>query len=474
MLEFRGDRLNNQLPKLFGDLKSLKELRHERIRHPCCACDIDLMQDRPADEFAKSEAMSMNFPTLIRTILLCMIVMPVRAQADWPQFRGPDGQGHSTESGVPLNWGENTNVTWKCEVPGDGFSSPVIRGDQIWMTSSMQEGKSLHAICIDRSSGSVLHNIEVLTPADVGSKHGLNGYASPTPVLDDDHAFVHFGGHGTVCLDRDGNIVWKNTELPYSGVQGSASSPILHGDMVILTCDGNDTQFVAALDRKTGDVRWKQPRIHYEGKGKEDDFFKMAYSTPLVATVDGVDQLVSTAADHVIAYDVRSGEELWWMPYIGCSQVARPSYGHGLFYVVGTLKLDDHCIYAIRPGSGRIETDRVAWQHSKGVGHVPSPLLVGQELYFVNDDGIATCLDALTGEEHWRERLGGKFRASPIEVQGRIYFNSEEGKTTVVAAGKEFRVLSTNELDGILMASIAVSDGALYLRSDKHLYRIDE
>jgi outer membrane protein assembly factor BamB len=420
--------------------------------------------------------MPSKLSTLTRTVLLCLMALlfTKNAPADWPQFRGPDGQGHSDEEGVPVHWSEDKNVAWKAAVPGEGFSSPVIRGDRIWMTSAMEAGKSLRAICIDRTSGDVLHNIEVLTPADVGSKHGLNGYASPTPVLDEGHAYVHFGGHGTVCLDQAGNIVWKNTDLPYSGVQGSASSPILHGDSLILTCDGNDTQFVAALDKRTGDVRWKEPRVHYEGMGKEDDFFKMAYSTPLVATVDGREQLVSTAADHVAAYDVNSGKELWWMPYIGCSQVARPTFGHGLFYVVGTLKLDDHCIYAIRPGSGRINTDRVVWQHSRGVGHVPSPLLIGQELYFVNDDGIASCLDALTGEQHWRERLGGKFRASPIEIQGRIYFNSEEGKTTVVQAGKEFRVLATNQLDGILMASIAVSDGALFVRSDRHLYCIRE
>jgi outer membrane protein assembly factor BamB len=161
------------------------------------------------------------------------------------------------------------------------------------------------------------------------------------------------------------------------------------------------------------------------------------------------------------------------MPYVGCSQVAQPSFGHGMFFVVGTAKLDDHCLYAIRPGTGRTQPDRVAWKHSKGVGHVPSPLLSGQELYFVNDDGIATCINALTGEVHWRERLGGKFRASPVAVQGRIYFSSEEGKTTVVDAGKEFQILATNELNGVLMASPAIVGQAIVLRSTTHLYRIE-
>lgn len=407
--------------------------------------------------------------------LIILIVMSCRcaAFADWPQFRGPDGQGHADAVNVPLNWSETENVAWKTRVPGTGYSSPVIRGDQIWMTSAAEEGKSLRAVCVDGASGNVMHDVEVFRPSDVGSKHGLNGYASPTPVLDEEHTYVHFGGKGTACLNRAGHIVWKNTELPFSAVQGSASSPILHGDLLILTCDGNDNQFVAALDKNTGHVRWKEKRQHYEGMGKTDDFFKMAYSTPLVARVDGVDQLVSTAADHVAAYDPLTGKELWWMPYVGCSQVARPSFGHGLIYVVGTVKLDDHCIYAIRPGRGKTEPDRVVWQHSKGVGHVPSPLLMGGELYFVNDDGIATCIDALTGDEHWRERLGGKFRASPVEAAGRIYFSSEEGKTIVVAAEKEYRVLATNELDGALRASPAVVDSAIVLRSSTHLYRIE-
>ena len=406
-------------------------------------------------------------------IVFMIVSSQFAAFADWPQFRGPDGQGHADTDSIPLNWSETKNVTWKTPVPGQGYSSPVIVGDQIWMTTATDEGKSLRAVCVDRASGTLVHEVEVLSPTDVGTKHGLNGFASPTPVLDDEHVFVHFGGHGTACLNREGKIVWKNTELPFSAAQGAASSPILHGDLLILTCDGNDAQFVAALDKMTGNVKWKQQRHHYGARAKSNHFFKMAYSTPLVAKINGVDQLVSTAADHVAAYDVQTGKEIWWMPYLGCSQVARPSFGHDLFFVVGTLKLDHHCIYAIRPGTGKTKADGIVWKRSKGVGHVPSPLLIGQELYFVNDAGIATCVNALTGEEHWRERLGGKFRASPVEVQGRIYVISEEGKTTVLAAGKQHRVLASNELDGAFLASPAVASNAIFLRSSTHLYRIE-
>ena len=405
-------------------------------------------------------------------ILILAYVLPASV-ADWPQFRGPDGQGHAEASSIPLQWSETQNVRWKTRIPGEGHSSPVIRGDQIWMTTSTEDGKSLRAVCVERATGRLLHDVEVLRPAEVGAKHPENGFASPTPVLDNDRVFVHFGGHGTACLDRDGNILWESTKLQFAGVQGSASSPILHGDLLILTCDGNDSQFVAALDKQSGDVRWKQPREHYAARATENSFFRMAYSTPLVARIGDVDQLVSTAADHVAAYDVLTGKEIWWMPYEGCSQVARPLFGYGMFFVVGTVTLDHHCIYAIRPGKGRTDPHAVVWKRPQGVGHVPSPILVGQQIYFVHDDGIVTCIDALTGKQHWRERLGGRYRASPIEVQGRICFSSVQGRTTVLSAGTEFQSLATNDLDGSFLASPAVAGNAIFLRSGAHLYRID-
>jgi outer membrane protein assembly factor BamB len=200
----------------------------------------------------------------------------------------------------------------------------------------------------------------------------------------------------------------------------------------------------------------------------------MAYSTPLVQPVDGVPQLVCSGADHVAAYDLTTGSELWWMPYNGFSIVGRPSYGNGLFYVVGSIRQDHFCVYAVRPGKGRLRDDQVVWQRSISIPHVPSPILVGRELFVVHDGGVASCVDALTGKEHWRERLGGNHDASPVEIRGRIYFCNREGKTTVIAASDKFEVLAVSQLDGTFKASPAVSDGALFLRSDTHLYRIEE
>ena len=418
----------------------------------------------------------MQLTSLKLTIPLCILALLFArcASADWPQFRGPDGQGHSDERGVPIHWSEGKNVTWKSEVPGQGLSSPVISGNQIWMTSAENEGKSLRAICLDKISGQLLHNVEVLQTDDAGPHHKTNGYASPTPVLDGERAYVHFGPRGTVCLDTAGEIIWKNTEFEYVAFQGAASSPILHEDLLILTCDGTDHQFLVALDKRTGKTKWRQPRAHLEAAANKGRIAKMAYSTPLVQAINGVPQLVSTGADHVAAYDLKTGKEIWWMPYDGFSLVSRPSYGNGLFFIVGSVSQDHFCVYAVRPGEGKLRKDRVVWQRSKGIAHVPSPLLVGRELFVIDRTGVATCVDALTGKERWRKRIGGNYDASSIEVRGRIYYCSREGKTTVLSASKEFKILATNQLDGTFRASPAVTDGALFLRSDTHLYRIDE
>ena len=395
-------------------------------------------------------------------------------RGDWPQFRGPDGQGHSDQTGIPIHWKEGENITWKTPVPGRGWSSPVIAGNQVWMTSAEVDGKSLHAICIDKRSGKLLHNVEVLTPQDAGPLHRLNGYASPTPVLDGERVYTHFGPRGSVCLDTAGKIIWKNNSFKYNVIQGAASSPILHGDMLILTCDGIDNQFIVALDKRTGKIKWKQPRAHLEAAAKKRSIAKMSYSTPLIQRINGVPQLVCSGADHVASYDLKTGAEIWWMPYDGFSIVGRPSYGNGLFYVVGSIRQDHFCVYAVHPGKGRLRDDQVVWQRSISIPHVSSPLLVGRELFVVHDGGVASCVDALTGKEHWRERLGGNHDASPVEIRGRIYFCNREGKTTIAAASDKFEVLAINQLKGTFKASPAIADGALFLRSDTHLYRIEK
>ena len=383
------------------------------------------------------------------------------AAEDWPEFRGPDGQGHSTEKGLPISWSENSNVAWKTAIPGLGWSSPVIRGDRIWLTTALDEGRSLHALCLNRNNGEILQNIEVFHKDNPLRIHTKNSHASPTPILENDRVYVHFGTNGTACLTADGKILWK-TELPYQHGHGSGGSPALVGDLLIINCDGTDVQYVAALDKLTGSIRWKRSR---QGR--------MAYATPLAIRVNGVDQVVSPGADRVVAYNPRNGEEIWWARYDGYSLVPRPVYGAGLVFVCSGY--DSPTLFAVRPdGSGDVTESRVVWTLKRAAPLNPSPLLIDDALYIVNDKGIASCLEAKTGKVRWQERLNGEFSASPLYADGRIYLLNEEGETTVITPGSEFRKLACNSLEGRTLASLAVSDRAIYLRTDHHLYRIQE
>jgi len=380
---------------------------------------------------------------------------------DWPQFRGPTGQGVSEEKGLPLTWSETKNVRWKVAIPGRGWSSPVVQGERIWLTTATEEGKSLRAIAVDLNTGAIIQNVEVFRLKSARLVNSKNSFASPTPVVEGDRVYLHFGAFGTACITQSGEIVWK-TRLEYdNGQHGTGGSPVIYEDLLIVSCDGNDVQFVVALDKTTGKVRWKKTREGYQ-----------AYSTPLVVSLPGGDQVISPGAFRAIAYEPRTGKEIWQVKYgEGFSNVPRPVYGHGLVFICTGFQ--QASLLAIKPdGHGDITKSKIEWRLDRGVPFTPSPLLVGNELYMVSDNGIATCVDAKTGQELWRARLGGNHSASPIYADGKIYFLSEEGESVVIAPGRELKHLATNQLDGPTLASMAVSSGSLFIRSQAHLYRI--
>jgi outer membrane protein assembly factor BamB len=398
----------------------------------------------------------------MRILLLLLLSVTVSAE-DWPEFRGPTGQGSSDERGLPLIWSESKNVKWKVAIPGRGWSSPAIQGDRIWLTTATDESKSLRAICVDRNTGAIVHNVEVIRRKDSGSINGKNSHASPTPILEGDRVYLHFGAHGTACITQSGEIVWK-TRLEYdNGQHGPGGSPVIYENLLIVNCDGQDVQFVVALDKLTGKVRWKRLR---EGTH--------AYSTPLIVRLAGGDQVISPGAFRAIAYEPRTGKEIWRANYgNGFSNVPRPVFGHGFAFIC--TGFHEPSLLAVRPdGRGDVTKSHVAWSLKRGVPLTPSPLLVGEELYLISDNGIATCLDAKTGQEHWRARVGGNHSASPIYADERIYFLSEEGESVVIAPGKEFKVLARNQLDGPTLASMAVSGGSIFIRSQTHLYRLSD
>jgi outer membrane protein assembly factor BamB len=380
---------------------------------------------------------------------------------DWPEFRGPTGQGHSTERGLPVTWSETNHVKWKAPLPGKGWSSPAIQGDRVWLTAATEEGRSLRALCIDRKSGAVRLNIEVFLLNKPSHLHQKNSHASPTPILQGDKVYVHFGASGTACLKKDGTIIWKTTLSYDNGQHGNGGSPVLYEDLLIVNCDGQREQYVVALDKQTGKERWKK----YRQGGQ-------AYVTPLIVRLPTGDQLISPGAFRATAYEPRTGKELWYVTYgRGFSNVPRPVYGNGLVYLC--TGYGDNQLLAVRlDGRGDVTRSHVAWTLKRGVSLTPSPLLIGSELYLVSDNGIASCFDAQSGTMHWQQRLGGNYSASPLYADGRIYFQSEEGESTVIAPGREFKQLAKNQLDGQTLASLAVAGGAIFLRSQSHLYRI--
>jgi outer membrane protein assembly factor BamB len=406
----------------------------------------------------------------IAAILLLLLYQPAEAR-QWPEFRGPTGQGHSEERGIPLEWSETRNVRWKVPVPGSGWSSPVIADGRVWMTTAVQgagtrkSAISLRALAYDMSTGRELVNIEVFRIDRPGAINGKNSRASPTPILDGDRVYVHYGADGTAALSTAGDVLWR-AHLSYDSQHGNGGSPALYRDLLIVNCDGNGGDaFVAALDTRTGKTRWRTER-----RLPADQ----AYSTPLIVRVGEQDQVVSVGAFRTAAYDPANGKELWRVSYgDGFSNVPRPVAGNGVVYIATGFQ--QPALIAVRAdGRGDVTNSHIAWTLRRAAPYTPSPILVGTELYMVNDGGIASCLDAATGAARWQHRLNGTFSASPIAADGRIYFLSEDGVTTVIAPGTVYRELAVNELDGATLASMAVADRSIFVRSATHLYRISE
>jgi outer membrane protein assembly factor BamB len=411
----------------------------------------------------------MNRQALVLTMALSScLVLPAHAD-DWPEFRGPTGQGLLRKGKLPTTWSQNKNVAWKRTIPGKGWSSPIIAGGRVYVTTAVtRDGgdQSLRALCLDAANGDILWDKEVFpqNAKQAPRIHDKNSHASPTPLVRDGKLFVHFGHQGTACLDLDGKILWRNRTLRYAPVHGNGGSPILVDDLLVFSGDGSDKRFVAALNVADGSVRWKTNRTVEAAK-------KFSFGTPLLIEVEGRKQIISPGSNVVSAYDPADGKEIWKVRYNGYSLVPRPVYGHGLVFVC--TGFDRPSLLAIRPdGKGDVTDTHVAWKTNKGVALTPSLLLQGDELYMVSDSGMASCLDARTGAVHWQERLGGNYSASPLFADGKLYFQSEQGTGVVLQAGKSFKLLSKNALEERSLASPAAIDGALFIRTEKHLYRI--
>lgn len=418
-------------------------------------------------------------------VLLSLVAFVTRA--DWPDFRGPWANGHvsspgdTNRLGLPLRWSETGNVKWKTAIPHAGWSTPVILGRQIWITTATLNGHDFFAICVDADTGKILFKERIFhcaTPEPLGNK--LNSYASPSPVIEPGRVYVHFGSYGTACLDTgDFKVLWKRDDLPCRHFRGPGSSPILFKDLLILTMDGIDVQYLVALDKRTGKTVWKTERtanwndLDSDGKPMADGDYRKAYTTPLIIEAGGRTQMLSVGSKAAYGYDPASGRELWRVNHTAFSGASRPLYADGLAYLATGHGKNE--VLAVRVnGGGDVTDSHVVWRASRSAPRMPSSVLVNGLLFMVSDSGTASCVEAANGKEVWQERLPGEHAASLLYGDGRIYSFSQDGRTAVFEARREFEILATNKLDAGFMASAAVAGKALILRTKTHLYRIEE
>lgn len=388
----------------------------------------------------------------------------------WHEFRGDAQDGTALDQQPPLEWGEDKNMLWKAAIHGRGWSSPVVADDQVWLTTATEDGKKMYAVCVSLDSGEILHDLLVFENEQVQPDfHVTNSYASPTPVLDDKHAYVHFGAYGTACLDRQGGqVLWQRRDLPCNHFRGPGSSPILYRDLLIFHMDGFDYQYVVALNKKTGETVWKRDRnIDY---GTDNGDYYKAYSTPLVINVEGQDQLVSSTSKATVVLDPLTGEEIWRVRYDEFSATARPLFdGKRLYINTGFGKAQLLCVEA--DGKGDVTDTKVLWAQKRGIGSKPSQVLVGGRLFSVSDDGVLTRIDTQTGEIAWQKRLGGNFSSSLVATREHLFAFDHDGKSYAYTVADEPEQVSENVLPDGCRASPAIVDDSLVVRTITHLYR---
>ncbi len=390
---------------------------------------------------------------------------------NWTRFRGPNGQGVSSEVDLPVTWSATDNVVWKTKIPGNGWSSPIVLDEHVFLTTATEAGVSCRVICVNRNDGSIAWNTEVHRQV-TGPKRQQNSYATPTPVTDGKQVYAVFYDGTAVAVDFAGKLVWKNSEVQFYSLHGLGASPLLADDQLVMPFDGSsreenqvgwkipwDQAVVLSLDAATGKVKWKGTR----GESR------VGHVTPIL--VDDGAQIVSAGGDRVQGFDARTGKRIWSIYSQGEGVTPSPVVGDGLIFT--SSGFEDPTIRAIRPGGeGDITNTHIAWEQKKGVPVLASPLYVQPYLYTITRDNVLHCIEAATGEVVWLERLTGVHSASPVFADGRIYVMSEDGVTLVLRPGPKYDEIARNSIGETCLASMAVSQGRFYIRSAEHLYCI--
>ena len=407
---------------------------------------------------------------LLITVASCVVI---EANEQWSQFRGHYGNGIIKSTSAPINWSENTNIDWKTPIHDRGWSSPVIWNDQIWMTTATKDGNKMYAICVNKLSGKIEHDIHVF---DVKSPQAItneNTYASPTPVVEEGRVYVHFGTYGTACIStKDGQILWKRRDLncDHEIGAGPASSPFIYNNFLIFNVDGRDVQYVIALNKETGETAWKTNRSVDFSYVQVNQ--RKAYGTPFIIPRGNSNQMVSIGAKGVYSYDPENGKELWKAEHRGWSIAPRPVYGEGLVFTM--IDRDRPEMWAINPnGSGDITETHIEWKETKRMPPRASPIIIKGLLFVVDRNGYISCIEAKTGKSIWQKRMKGRFSASPILANNLIYFFNEDTVCTIIKPTRELEIVAENKLsDNKLMATPAFDENSIYIRTEKKLTRI--
>ena len=400
-------------------------------------------------------------------LLLGLAVSTPFASANWPEYRGPRGDGRAEDSNPPIEIDDSV-VKWKTPIHGKGWSSPVVWGDQIWLTTATEDGKRMSVLCVDRSSGKIVFDKVLVENEEPAFCHPMNSYATPTPVVEAGRVYIHFGSYLTACLDtQTAEILWQRKDLECDHHRGPASSPILHDGKLFVAYDGFDVQYVVALDKQSGDTIWKRKReIDY---GTDNGDRMKAYCTGHVIEAGGREQLIYPSAVATISYAPENGQTLWTVYHDGMNASARPLYGDGLLFLTNGMG----SMVAVRPdGKGDVTGSHIQWSGRKAVAKKSSQLLVDGLLYMTSDDGVVSARSPKTGEIVWQERAGDAYAASPVYAGGRIYLFTMEGEVLTLQPGGDFKLLAQTKLGDGFMASPAIIGDEMVLRSKSHLYLV--